>query len=180
MKQAVIFVISLLAAMSSAIVVSTSESPAPTFEPSPSPSTSGSTSGSHPPSAPALLFRPHSDTRVASLFSRYNILLGQYNSKVAECKVLKQDCEDLDSIARIQTLTHTLTLDKCNRDKGSSKKMRLKATSNCMKENLKKAKDVYLQSLAKKIHICGEVSRLKARMNEVEAKVQNLLFNNQQ
>ncbi|KAJ8329954.1 hypothetical protein O5D80_001885 [Batrachochytrium dendrobatidis] len=65
MKQAVIFVISLLTAMSSAIVVSTSESPAPTFEPSTS--TSSSTSGSHPPSAPALLFRPHSDTRVASL-----------------------------------------------------------------------------------------------------------------
>ncbi|KAJ8327855.1 hypothetical protein O5D80_003252 [Batrachochytrium dendrobatidis] len=178
MKQAVIFVISLLAAMSSAIVVSTSESPAPTFEPSPS--TSGSTSGSHPPSAPALLFRPHSDTRVASLFSRYNILLGQYNSKTAECEVLKQDCKKLDSIARIQTLIHTQTLDKCNRDKGSSKKMRLKATSNSIKEKLKKAKDVYLQSLAKKIHICGEVNRLKARMNEVEAKVQNLLFNNQQ
>ncbi|KAJ8330318.1 hypothetical protein O5D80_001319 [Batrachochytrium dendrobatidis] len=178
MKQAVIFVISLLTAMSSAIVVSTSESPAPTFEPSTS--TSSSTSGSHPPSAPALLFRPHSDTRVASLFSCYNILLGQYNSKTAECEVLKQDCENLDSIARIQTLTHTLTLDKCNRDKGSSKKMRLKATSNCMKENLKKAKDVYLQSLAKKIHICGEVNRLEARMNEVEAKVQSLLFNNRQ
>ncbi|KAJ8323467.1 hypothetical protein O5D80_007784 [Batrachochytrium dendrobatidis] len=178
MKQAVIFVISLLAAMSSAIVVSTSESPAPTFEPSPS--TSGSTSGSTSTPDPDPLFQSHSDTRVASLFSRYDIFLKQYNSKVAECKVLKQDCENLDSIVPIQTLIHTQTLDKCNRDRDSSKKMRLKAISNCMGKDSKKAKDVYIKSLVKKIHICGEASQLKSKISEVKIQNQILLFNNRQ
>ncbi|KAJ8328601.1 hypothetical protein O5D80_003182 [Batrachochytrium dendrobatidis] len=114
MKQAVIFVISLLTAMSSAIVVSTSESPAPTFEPSPSTSTSTPD--------PDPLFQSHSDTHTNSLFLHYNTLLEQYNSKTAECEVLKQDCEKLGNIAQAQTLIYMRTLDKCTRDRDSSKK----------------------------------------------------------
>ncbi|EGF82027.1 hypothetical protein BATDEDRAFT_23272 [Batrachochytrium dendrobatidis JAM81] len=170
MKQAVIFVISLLTAMSSAIVVSTSESPAPTFEPSPSTSTPD----------PDPLFQSHSDTYAANLFLHYNTLLEQYNLKTAECEVLKQDCEKLGNIAQAQTLTHTLTLDKCTRDRDSSKKMRLKAISNCMKENLKKAEDVYIKSLVKKIHICDEASQLKSKVSEVKIQNQILLSNNRQ
>ncbi|OAJ40778.1 hypothetical protein BDEG_24485 [Batrachochytrium dendrobatidis JEL423] len=178
MKQAVIFVISLLTAMSSAIVVSTSESPAPTLEPSPSTSSSTSTSTSTPDPDP--LFQSHSDTHTNSLFLHYNTLLEQYNSKTAECENLKQDCEKLDKIVHTQTLVHICTLAKCNRDRDSSAHLRLKATSNYIKEKLKKVNGLYLQSLAKKIHICREASQLKARMNDAEAKIQNLLPNDQQ
>ncbi|OAJ32874.1 hypothetical protein BDEG_28750 [Batrachochytrium dendrobatidis JEL423] len=180
MKQAVIFVISLLAAMSSAIVVSTSESPAPTFEPSPSTSTSGLTSGLRPPLAPKPVFWPHSDTRVASLFSRYNTLLEQYNSKTAECENLKQECKKRNILVNSQTLLYTQTLDKCIREKESSKKMRLRAIFNSIKKNLKNTEDLYTKSLAKKIHVCGEASRLEARVNEVKIQNQRLLFNNRQ
>ncbi|OAJ37415.1 hypothetical protein BDEG_21436 [Batrachochytrium dendrobatidis JEL423] len=159
--------------MSSAIVVSTSESPAPTFEPSPSTSgsTSGSASGSTSTPDPDPLFQSHSDTYAANLFLHYNTLLKRYDAKVAQCKNLKRNCKKLDKIVRIQTLIHTQTLDKCIRDRDSSKKMRLKATSNCMEENSKKARDLYLQSLAKKIHICDEASQLEAKVNEIEVHI---------
>ncbi|KAJ8329339.1 hypothetical protein O5D80_002472 [Batrachochytrium dendrobatidis] len=177
MKQAVIFIISLLAAMSSAIVVSTSESPAPTFEPSPSTSGSSSPSGSGPPSA--ILFQPHSDTRVANLFSHYDIFLKQYNLKAAECEILKQECEKRNVVVQGKTLLYIRTLAKCTHTDPSTN-LQLKATSNCIKENSEKEERLYIELLAEKIDVCGEVNRLEARMNEVEAKIQSLLFNDQQ